>query len=171
MHLLSFYKAYGFPVVFTRAANVYGPGQQLYRIIPRAMLSARLGRKLNLHGGGVSVRSFIHMEDVSSATYKISLQGNTGETYHISTNQTVSIRILVEKICEMTNIEFSDLVEETEDRLGKDQSYLLNSNKLRDNFAWTDNINLDTGLNQTLSWVDQNISILKSMPMDYEHKK
>ena len=171
LHLLSFYKAYGFPVVFTRAANVYGAGQQLYRIIPRAMLSARLGRKLNLHGGGVSVRSFIHMEDVSSATYNVALQGNTGETYHISTNQTVSIRILVEKICEMTNIEFSDLVEETEDRLGKDQSYLLNSNKLRDNFAWTDNINLDTGLNQTLSWVDQNISILKSMPMDYEHKK
>ena len=88
LHLLSFYKAYSFPVVFTRAANVYGPAQQLYRIIPRTMLSARLGRKLNLHGGGISVRSFIHMEDVSSATYKISLQGNIGETYHISTKQT-----------------------------------------------------------------------------------
>ena len=25
MHLLSFYKAYDFPVIFTRAANVYGP--------------------------------------------------------------------------------------------------------------------------------------------------
>ena len=31
LHLHSFHKAYGFPVVFTRAANVYGPGQQLYR--------------------------------------------------------------------------------------------------------------------------------------------
>ena len=84
LHLLSFYKAYGFPVVFTRAANVFGPGQQLYRIIPRTMLLARLGGKLNLHGGGYSVRSFIHMEDVSSATYKIAMQGNAGETYHIS---------------------------------------------------------------------------------------
>ena len=34
LHLHSFHQAYGFPVVFTRAANVYGPGQQLYRIIP-----------------------------------------------------------------------------------------------------------------------------------------
>ena len=37
LHLLSFFKAYDFPVVFTRAANVYGPGQQLYRIIPRTI--------------------------------------------------------------------------------------------------------------------------------------
>ena len=27
MHLKSFYEAYNFPVVFTRAANVFGPGQ------------------------------------------------------------------------------------------------------------------------------------------------
>ena len=40
LHLHSFYQSYGFPVVFTRAANVYGPGQQLYRIIPRTLLSA-----------------------------------------------------------------------------------------------------------------------------------
>ena len=171
LHLLSFYKAYGFPVVFTRAANVYGPGQQLYRIIPRTMLSARLGHKLSLHGGGVSVRSFIHMEDVSSATYNVALQGNTGETYHISTNQTISIKSLVKKICSIANVEFNDIVEVTNDRLGKDQSYLLDSDKLRNNFGWIDNTNLDIGLNQTLSWIDQNLSILKSMPMDYEHKK
>ena len=41
MHLRSYYKAYKFPVIFTRAANVYGPGQQLYRIIPRTILSIK----------------------------------------------------------------------------------------------------------------------------------
>ena len=38
MSLHTFFKSYQFPVVFTRAANVYGPGQQLYRIIPRTIL-------------------------------------------------------------------------------------------------------------------------------------
>ena len=61
LHLNSFFKAYNFPVVFTRAANVYGPGQQLYRIIPRTILSMLTGRKMNLHGGGLSKRSFIHI--------------------------------------------------------------------------------------------------------------
>ena len=58
LHLLSFFKAYDFPVVFTRAANVYGPGQQLYRIIPRTMLGALTGKGMNLNGGGLSERSF-----------------------------------------------------------------------------------------------------------------
>ena len=170
LHLLSFYKAYGFPVVFTRAANVFGPGQQLYRIIPRTMLLARLGGKLNLHGGGYSVRSFIHMEDVSSATYKIAMQGNAGETYHISSVQTISIRALVQRICDMTNVEFKDLVQDTEDRLGKDQSYLLDSSKLRKDFGWEDKINLDEGLKETLSWVDKNLASLSSLSSEYIHK-
>ena len=35
MSLRTYFANYGFPVVFTRAANVYGPGQQLYRLPPR----------------------------------------------------------------------------------------------------------------------------------------
>ena len=75
LHLLSFLKAYEFPVVFTRAANVYGHGQQLYRIIPRAILSALTEKKMLLHGGGVSCRSFIHIQDVVEGTMKIAIEG------------------------------------------------------------------------------------------------
>ena len=171
LHLMSFFKAYQFPVVFTRAANVYGPGQQLYRIIPRTMLYARLGKKMNLHGGGSSVRSFIHMDDVSMATLKIAIEGNPGESYHISTNDTVSIRGLVEKICDLTKTSFSDLVNVSDDRLGKDQAYLLDSNKLRNDFSWQNEINLEEGLKDTLSWVDNNLDLLKKLPADYVHKQ
>jgi dTDP-glucose 4,6-dehydratase len=171
LHLMSFFKAYQFPVVFTRAANVYGPGQQLYRIIPRTMLYARLGKKMNLHGGGSSIRSFIHMDDVSMATLKIATEGNPGESYHISTNDTVSIRGLVEKICDLTNTSFSDLVNVSDDRLGKDQAYLLDSNKLRNDFSWQNEINLEEGLKDTLSWVDNNLELLKKLPADYVHKQ
>lgn len=52
---------------------------------------------MNLHGGGLSIRSFIHMNDVSSATLKIATNGIPGESYHISTNDKISIRGLVEK--------------------------------------------------------------------------
>jgi len=171
LHLMSFFKAYNFPVVFTRAANVYGPGQQLYRIIPRTMLYARLGKKMKLHGGGLSTRSFIHMDDVSAATFKIALDGIPGDSYHISTNETITIKGLVEKICELTKSNFAELVDISEDRLGKDQAYLLNSSKLRENFTWQEKINLEQGLTDTLSWVDTNLEILKSLPADYIHKQ
>lgn len=170
LHLLSFLKAYQFPVAFTRAANVYGPGQQLYRIIPRTMLYARLGKKMQLHGGGHSIRSFIHISDVADATLKIALKGAIGEAYHISTNETISIRGLVEKICALTATPFDAVVEVSEDRLGKDQAYLLDSGKLRDTLEWTDTISLDAGLQDTLQWVDQHLDRLSTLPQDYLHK-
>ena len=62
------------------------------------------------------------------------------------------------------------MVEETDDRLGKDQSYLLNSDKLRDDLKWKDEISLETGIKKTLTWIDDNLSCLKSLPMNYHHK-
>lgn len=170
LHLMSFFKAYQFPVCFTRAANVYGPGQQLYRVIPRAMLYARLGKKMQLHGGGHSIRSFIHMDDVADATYRIAVDGVAGDSYHISTPDTVSIRELVEKICALTKTPFSDLAVVSEDRLGKDQAYLLDSGKIRKELNWSHRINLDDGLKETLAWVDKNLEVLKTLPADYIHK-
>ncbi len=170
LHLASFHKAYKFPVIFTRAANVYGPGQQLYRIIPRAILYARLNKKLLLDGGGYSERSFIHMDDVSDATYRILKDGNVGQTYHISTNELISIRELVRKICNLMEIDFLDLVEESEERLGKDQSYKLASNKIRKELGWEDSINLDKGITSTINWIDDNLKTLKKLPHNYIHK-
>ena len=146
LHLLSFYKAYGFPVVFTRAANVYGPGQQLYRIIPRAILSARTAHPMQLHGGGYSERSFIHIRDVVSATLQLGLEANPGSTWHLSTCEAISIRNLVEKICVRCEASFHDIVEESGERLGKDQSYLLDSSAIRETFGWSDQVSLDDGL-------------------------
>ncbi len=170
MSLRTFFEAYNFPVVFTRAANVYGPGQQLYRIIPRTILFIMLRKKIQLHGGGHSRRSFIHMRDVSEATYRIAVNGNPGETYHISTNEIVSIRHLVEQICRKMNVDFNDHVEIVDDRLGKDAAYMLDSSKLRNALGWQDKIALDPGIDDCITWVKANFQALKSQPFDYIHK-
>jgi dTDP-glucose 4,6-dehydratase len=170
LHLMSFFKAYQFPVVFTRAANVYGPGQQLYRIIPRTLLFARLGRKLQLHGGGHSIRSFIHIDDVADATWRVATAGVNGESYHISTRNTITIRGLVETICELVDAKFDDLVEVVGDRLGKDQAYLLDSGKIRSELDWQDRVSLRDGLRETLAWVDTHLDTLRDMRADYVHK-
>jgi dTDP-glucose 4,6-dehydratase len=170
LHLMSFFKAYNFPVVFTRAANVFGEGQQLYRIVTRAMLYGRLGKTTQLQGGGKSIRSFIHIDDVSDALMRIAQHAPAGESYHISTNEIVSIRELVEKICALMGVEFDKAVAVSEDRLGKDQAYLLNSEKLRTELGWRDAISLDEGLARTLRWIDGNLDTLKTLPADYIHK-
>lgn len=170
MSLRTFHAAYGFPVVSTRAANVYGPGQQLYRIIPRTILFVLLGRRLQLHGGGASTRSFIHIDDVSNATWSIMKNGKNGDTYHISTSDVISIRDLVERICKKLGADFNSSVEVVGDRLGKDSAYHLDSAKLRKELSWQDNISLDQGLDQCVDWVKKNLADLKQQPFDYIHK-
>jgi len=170
MSLMSFYKAYNFPVAFTRAANVYGPGQQLYRIIPRTILYLLIGKKLQLHGGGQSIRSFIHIRDVANGTLNIARNSKPGEIFHLSTDSNISIRSLVELIAKKMNVSFDDNVEIVGERLGKDPAYLLDSTKARETLGWKDEITLEQGIEETIGWVKDNLEELKKQPFDYIHK-
>lgn len=170
LHLRAIARNFGFPVVFTRAANVYGPGQQLYRIIPRTLIYLRLGRKLQLHGGGRSVRSFIHIRDVAEGTLRAARQGEPGEAFHFSTDVYLSIRELVEKLCQKRGVAFEEAVEIVGDRPGKDAAYLLDSTKARKTLGWTVSVGLDEGIDETNAWIERYFEQLKEQPLDYIHK-
>ena len=163
-------ETYGLPLVSTRAANVYGPGQRLYRIIPRTIFFLLTGRMLELHGGGVSTRSFIHIDDVSTATWQIAQHAPVGETYHISTDRIIAIKDLVALICEKLNKPFDANVKVVGERLGKDSAYWLKSEKLRAKLGWADTIGLEQGLDGTLDWAQSHLSELTTQPMQYVHK-
>jgi len=162
-------ETFDLPVVGTRAANVYGPGQPLYRIIPRTVFFLLTGRKLQLHGGGISTRSFIHMDDVSEATWKIASEAPVGAIYHISTNRIVSIRQLVEMLCQMLGVDFEQAVDVAPERLGKDSAYWLNSDKMR-RLGWQDRVTLEAGLADVIDWARSNLAQLEQQPVGYIHK-
>ena len=170
MSLRTYFANYQFPVVFTRAANVYGPGQQLYRIVPRTIVAAMTGQKLRLDGGGKSVRVFIHMTDVSDATLKIARKGALGETYHISGYELVSIRTLVEMILARLGKSFEDCVEIGPERPGKDTAYTLDSFKLRTELGWRDTFSLEQGIDDVIAWARRFERDMARLPTKYDHK-
>ena len=170
LSLMSFRKAYDFPVVFTRAANVYGPGQQLYRIIPIAVLNFLTGQKLQLHGGGTSVRSFIHIRDVCEGTLRAARQGKPGDIFHFSTERQISIHDLAVLIAERMGIDFGEHVEVVGERLGKDAAYLLDSTHALEALAWNADTSLESGVDQTIAWVRDNLDLLRTLPRRYIHK-
>ena len=168
-HLINLNKFFNFPIIFTRTSNIYGPHQKLYRIIPKTIMSCLKKKIIYLHGFGKSVRSFIFIEDVSSATYKIIQKGIIGETYHISTNKFISIKNLVKKINKM--LIKKKLYKNAKDRIGKDKYYLLSSDKIRTKLKWKDKVSLDLGLDLTVKWIKNNFKPLSRMQMEYVHKK
>jgi dTDP-glucose 4,6-dehydratase len=170
MSLRTYFANYKFPVVFTRAANVYGPGQQLYRIVPRTIVAAVGGEKLRLDGGGKSVRVFIHMSDVADATVRIGRDGRLGDAYHISGDELISIRTLVETILKQLGKRFDDCVEVAPERPGKDTAYMLDTSKLRNELGWRDTVSLEKGIEDVIRWADRFKGELAKLPSKYVHK-
>ena len=163
-------KTYDIPVVITRAANIYGEGQQLYRIIPKTILSILGHTRFQLHGGGLSERAFIHMEDVSSAIELILAGGSAGDTYHISPHETISIKDLVQLICKKLDTTLDEVADTAEDRRGKDNAYLLNSDLLRQRFSFSERVSLDAGLSRCIEWATTHYDELIAQPQSYLHK-
>ena len=171
LFLYAYYKTHGFAVNFTRSSNVYGPYQQLYRIIPKTVLMIKKGEKLQLHGGGKAIRSFIHIEDVNKATYTILHKAKAGEIYHLSNKKKISIYDLVELICQEMGVNITDCVQITDDRVGQDNLYLMNNEKLQKDFQMTPEYSLRKGIQEVIMWIEKNYETLKDFPDFYIHKQ
>ena len=171
-HLEALMKVSGFPVKFSRAANVYGKGQQLHRIIPKTILKILKKEKLYLHGKGSSKRSFVHIDDVCDGYFQILEKGKKGESYHITSNNFISIKGLVVKICNKLNVDYNKyIIEKKADRLGKDFIYKLDSKKTSKVLKWKSTTCLEKGIDETIHWIKKNFSKFKNKNLEYTHKK
>jgi len=170
MHLKIYKDRFDFPYSLTRSANVFGPGQQIYRIIPKVIMHILLKKKIPLHGGGIVKRSFIHIDDVVEATYKAMKSKETGDIYHVSTEEMISIQDLVLKICTIMDYNINDLVESSNYRSKQDLLYELDSNKAKKVLNWSPKIELESGILTVVDWTVKNFSKLSRFPTKYIHK-
>jgi dTDP-glucose 4,6-dehydratase len=162
MMLMAYHREFGFPVVITRGANVYGPGQQLYRLIPKCVASIKHGVRFPLEGGGKSQRGFVHVRDTVSALWRVLKDGTPGNAYHIATREMQSIEAIVRHICLRMRAQFDTAVEIIPERPGKDAAYMLDSGRIR-SLGWEDTVSMDAGIDQVIADVD-------GRPVEYEHR-
>ncbi len=171
MHLNILNKYKGFPFIITRTANVYGPHQQLYRVLPKLIIKCLNKKKFYIDGKGNSERSFIFIDDVNEALYKIIKKGKSGGTYHISTNNLISIKKLALLVCKKLNADQKFIIRHTKERLGKDMYYKLRSNQIRRDFNWKEKVKLEEGIEKTIIWIKKNYKNFNKQKLSYLHKK
>ena len=170
MSLLAFYKQYQFPVILTRFANFYGPHQQLYRIIPRTIICGLLGKKLSLHGDGISERMFIYANDISTGIYQAIQRGKLGEIYHFANEPCLSMFFLVKTICELMSVRFENLVEVTAEYPEKDNKHMMDTAQSQAELNWVPMISLEQGLSRTIAWIRKNIDTIETLPLNRTHQ-
>lgn len=169
MHLMAMHRSQGFPVCFTRSVNVYGEGQQPYRIIPKTILKILRGEKLFLEGGGKSRRAFIHIEDMARAIYCVAISGEVGKVYHAAHPMLYPISRLVEDICLTMGALYHDVVVEVAERRGKDMAYTLNDDRLRA-LNWSNHRHLEEALPKVVKWYVDHQDDYKNHSLEYTHK-
>jgi dTDP-glucose 4,6-dehydratase len=156
-----------FPVNIVRPANVYGPGQQLHRIVSKAALCALTGRALPLHGGGAARKFFLYAEDMARALHTIAEKAAPGAIYNVGPREGTSIRSLVETICRKVGVRFEDVVQLAPGRGGQDTQATLDSSRLTAELGWVPMVDLDKGLDETIAWMKQHLDVLKVLPAEF----
>lgn len=168
--LETYRRQFDFPLLTVRATNVYGPRQQLFKIVPRTLLYLRSQRRIPLHGGGRAVKSYIHIRDVSRGELAILQHGELGEIYHLSPDRGVAVRDLVQQICSRCGHDFDACVEIVDERPGQDAAYVIDSSRAREKLNWLPTVSLPDGLDSVIGWVDQFWPELRAARWDYEHR-
>ncbi len=137
-------KAYGMPIITTRACNVFGPDQSQDKLIPTVIRSLMIGKLIRLYGDGSQVRDWMYVDNYVDALEFVLFAGKTGEAYNVCANNEISNRCLVEKIiniyCDITGqskraVEFFRLIQNVEAPPGHEPQYVMSGMKLR-NLGW-----------------------------------
>lgn len=167
LHLIAVNKVLGFPMNIIRPSNAYCPGQLLHRVIPKAVVCGLAGKKLPLHGGGRAEKSYIHAHDLARAVYLVAQKAPLGKVYNAGPKNPNSIRSVVEVVAKVMGVPFESLCEVTEDRLGQDSRYWLDSSAIRNDVGWEPEINLEEGVKEVVDWGKKYFNILKNWSVDY----
>lgn len=171
LSLFTFVKNFNFPMVMIRATNVYGPCQQLFKIIPRSIIYMKRGNRIPLHGGGKAVKSYIHIRDVSKGELLAMEKGRIGEIYHLSPDRGVAVSEVVAAIAQRLHLSFDDAIDIVEERLGQDKAYTIDSTKAQKELGWRPTISLERGIEETIEWVNTYFEEIKKEPLEYLHKE
>ena len=95
MIVLGYMHSFKLPVIITRGNNVYGQKQFPEKCIPRFILRLLNGQKCQIQGSGSQRRSFMHVDDVSSAFETILFNGVCNNIYNLEQQKNTQFLMLL----------------------------------------------------------------------------
>lgn len=160
----SFYRSFGVPVSIVRPFNTYGPRQSARAVIPTIIMQLLSGKEEIKLGSLTPTRDFNYVKDTVNGFIKIYESDNTiGEEINIATQSEVSIGTLAEELISQINPKAKIVCDEQRLRPEKSEvNRLLGCNeKIHRLTEWKQKYSLAEGLNNTIEFIRDNISMYK----------
>lgn len=152
---LSFYHAFGLPVVVARPFNTYGPRQSARAIIPSIISQIASGKREIMVGDLTPTRDFNYVADTAAGFIALgTTPGIEGREINIATGTEVSMRDTLEMIADIMGEDVRYTVDPARLRpAGSEVFRLCGDNKLITSLTpWRPRHSLREGLQKTVEW-------------------
>ena len=156
----SYVKMFDLDAFIVRPFNNYGPRQN-YKGYLAGIIPITAWRILNnitpeLHGAGTQSRDFIYVHDTVDAVVKLYAVMPKGESVNISTDNQISVKDLLQKVCEV--MQYKGEIVSKPERKSDVLCHNASNEKVNQmiDYSLTD---FEYGLRETLDWYKTNIKV------------
>lgn len=159
----SFYRTYALPVAIARPFNTYGPRQSTRAVIPTIISQALMSSEVKL-GDILTTRDFTFVKDIVQGLIRIAeRQQSNGEIINLGSNYEISINDIVKLVGKLLGKNLNVIVDANRIRPGTSEVRRLyaSNQKAKRLLNWEPTVSLEEGLQQTISWVKDNLDIFE----------
>jgi CDP-glucose 4,6-dehydratase len=155
----SYVNTFQLPIVITRFANIYGPGDiNFSRIVPDTIRAALEGCPPVIRSDGTPERDYLYIDDVVDLYLLLieRIDETRGEIFNAGHNKPVAVSVLVEKILSLSGRE--DLKPDIQGQgnpSGEIDRQWLDGAKAKAILGWSPRVDLEAGLLRTIDWFKQ----------------
>ncbi|MGB7275016.1 MAG: GDP-L-fucose synthase [Geitlerinemataceae cyanobacterium] len=162
VQLQAYRQQYGFNGIYLLPVNLYGPEDNFHpnssHVIPALIhkvyeAQKNRDRQLPVWGDGSPTREFLYSTDAARGIVMATQSYNDSEPVNLGTNLEISIRNLVELICELMEFE-GEIVWETDKPNGQPRR-CLDTERAKQAFGFTAEMEFKQGLKNTIDWYRQ----------------
>jgi nucleoside-diphosphate-sugar epimerase len=141
----------GFPGVVVRPFLVYGPGQDMKRLLPQIIVACLKNEEFKT-SEGKQLRDFCYVEDVADAMVRAAIRpGAKGHVINLGSGEPIAIRDVVRKVMEMTG-GGKPLWGKVFYRPGENMALYPDIELARDILGWSSKTSFEEGLRKTIAY-------------------
>ena len=162
VQLQAYRQQYGFNGVYLLPVNLYGPEDNfnpnsshvIPALIDKVHHAQKQGqKKLQVWGDGSPTREFLYSTDAARGIVMATQLYDESEPVNLGTNYEISIRDLVELICELMEFD-GEIIWETDKPNGQPRR-CLDTERAKKAFGFTADMEFKQGLKNTIDWYRQ----------------
>jgi CDP-glucose 4,6-dehydratase len=156
----SYAHSYGLPLVVTRLANVYGPGDVNWsRIVPDTARALARGERPVIRSDGTPERDYLYVEDAVDVYLAVAASLDrpelSGRAWNAGWGRPVSVLELVRRLIDVSGVDVEPDIRGEGTPAGEIDRQYLDSTAIREELGWEPRWELERGLRASWEWYER----------------